>query len=328
MSIKSCNALLDDAYIGDLEIAEHIRGVTRVLTVARQHNIQCRLSTCEFFQPEGLLLGLVCSEEGRKADPTKTKQLKACLEYTSLADIKSHLAFANDLRGRLGPEYPPRAKLLRAYQKKGANFVDFTGDKVAQEARLWLQDMVLEKCVLVLRYFVAALRPWHSGCPFKAPLDTSDESWCVALRQRSKPAGCPRITAFICQSFTDEATRWPVFEREFYCFKKENAAIPKYVARFVLFMHEDGHNNIERAESVLTSRRARKKSVNWVADTQHSLANAVRLWIDGKNNVLADCGSRLPWHTSVSNHLPVPSGPIRDRIRLLFTHPHELSNMV
>ena len=324
---KLCNAFFDDTHIGDFELTEHIQSVTRVLTIARRYNIQYRLSKCEFFKPEVLLLGFLCSAEGRKADPRKIEQLKAWPEYTSVADINSHLAFANYLREYLGPDYSERAKPLRAYQKKGANFADFAEDKVAQEARLWLKSIILENCVLVLPDFVAASRPWHSGRPFEAFLDASDESWCVALCQRSEPAGCPRIIAFICKSFTDEATRWSAFEREYYCFKEGYAAISKYVTGFTLFMYFD-HKNIERAESVLTSRRASKKLVNWIADTQHILANVVRLWIDGKNNILADCGSRLPWHTSVSKHLPVPAGPIRDVIRLLFTHPHELEKLV
>ena len=324
---KLCNAFFDDTHIGDFELTEHIQSVTRVLTIARRYNIQYRLSKCEFFKPEVLLLGFLCSAEGRKADPRKIEQLKAWPEYTSVADINSHLAFANYLREYLGPDYSERVKPLRAYQKKGANFADFAEDKVAQEARLWLKSIILENCVLVLPDFVAASRPWHSGRPFEAFLDASDESWCVALCQRSEPAGCPRIIAFICKSFTDEATRWSAFEREYYCFKEGYAAISKYVTGFTLFMYFD-HKNIERAESVLTSRRASKKLVNWIADTQHILANVVRLWIDGKNNILADCGSRLPWHTSVSKHLPVPAGPIRDVIRLLFTHPHELEKLV
>ena len=44
----------------------------------------------------------------------------------------------------------------------------------------------------------------------------------------------------------------------------------------------------------------------------------VRIWIDGKHNVLADAGSRAPWEHAVSQHLPVPSKPIRDFIIKLF----------
>ena len=90
-----------------------------------------------------------------------------------------------------------------------------------------------------------------------------------------------------------------------------------------MFMFFD-HKNIERAESVLASRRASKKLVKSIADTQHILGNVVRVWIDGKNNVLADVGSRLSWEHAVIQQLPVPDQPIRDTIKLFFTHPREL----
>ena len=55
------------------------------------------------------------------------------------------------------------------------------------------------------------------------------------------------------------------------------------------------HKNIERAESVLASRRASKKLVNWIANAQDLLATVVRVWIDGKNNILGDSPSRARW---------------------------------
>ena len=103
--------------------------------------------------------------------------------------------------------------------------------------------------------------------------------------------------------------------------------IAKYVSGFKLFMYFD-HKNIERAEIVLRTRRASKKLLNWVADSQELLANVVRVWIDGKLNVLPDVGSRLPWESAVSKHLPVPHGPLIDFIRKLFTSPDELANDV
>ena len=101
--------------------------------------------------------------------------------------------------------------------------------------------------MLVNPAFEAAARPWVSGRPFEAFLDASDESWCVVLCQRLVPGGVPRIIAFVCKSFTDEATRWSAFEREFFCFKEGYAAVAKWVTGFKLFMYFD-HKNIEKAE--------------------------------------------------------------------------------
>ena len=128
---------------------------------------------------------------------------------------------------------------MRYYLKKDADFAKYASDTEAQEARRWIIDRVLTECVLVTPDWEAAARPWDSGRPFEAFLDASDESWCVALCQRDKAAGTPRIIAFICKTFTDEATRWSAFEREFYCFKEGYNAIAKIVTGFKLFMYFD-----------------------------------------------------------------------------------------
>ncbi len=161
----------------------------------------------------------------------------------------------------------------------------------------------------------------------EAFLDASDEPWCTALVKRPVPAGIPRLIAFTCKRFSDEATRWSAFEREFYCVKEGDAAIAKYATGCKLFMHFDS-KNIERAEAVLQSRRTSNKLVSWVADTQHIVADVVRVWIDGKLNVLADAGSRASWESAVAKHLPAPHLPIRDFIIMLFSSPSELAGEI
>ena len=100
------------------------------------------------------------------------------------------------------------------------------------------------------------------------------------------------------------------------------------MVRWVCAVHVFDHKNIERAESVLSSRSASKKLVNWIADTQHILFTVVRVWIEGKTNALADAGSRAAWLSEVVRHLPVPDKPIRDTVRLLFTSPEEIRQHV
>ena len=320
---KLCNVFFDDTHVGDHTAAEHIVNLVQVLTIARQSGIQYRLEKCVFFQQEIMLIGFLCSKEGRKPDPKKIKQLREWPPYKGCPDISSHLAFCNYLREFFGPDFSAKTKPLRAYLKKEADFKTYGTDQTAQAARAWLIEVTLESCVLVVPDWEAAAKPWQSGRPFEAFLDAADESWCIALVQRATVGGTPKIIAFVCKSFTDEATRWSAFEREFCAFKDGYDAIKKWVTGFTLFMYFD-HKNIERAESVLTNRRASKKLTNWIADTQHILGSVVRVWIDGKLNIIADVGSRLPWEAAVAKHCPVPTQPILELIRLLYTSPREL----
>ena len=217
---KLCQVFFDDTHMGDNSIEDHINTITQVLTVARRYNIQYRLTKCTFFQPEVLLLGFYCSKSGRKADPKKVEQLRKWPEYKGCSCIVSHLAFANYLRECFGPEYPEKTAPLKKYLKKGADFNMFKDDKDAQAAREWLIHQTVEHCVLVVPDWDAASKPWISGRPFEVYIDASDLAWCVCLCQRDEPSGPPKLIAITTKSFSDEATRWSAFEREYFAFKE------------------------------------------------------------------------------------------------------------
>ena len=138
-------------------------------------------------------------------------------------------------------------------------------------------------------------------------------AWSAVLCQRAEPGGCPRPIGLVNKSFSDEATRWTTFEREFYAWREGYESVRKWIDGFRVFTYFD-HRNIERAESVLKIRRASKKLINWIADSQHLLAYCVRVWIDGKHNVLADVGSRNIWEATVAKTNVLPEQPIRDTI--------------
>ena len=130
-----CDIFVDDTHVGDETKEKHFKSLERVLTVARNYNIQYRFKKCEFFKPKVLLLGFVCSKDGREADPKKVEQLRAWPIYKSCADINSHLAFCNYLREFFGPQYSDKCVPLRKYTKKGAEFKDYDTDTVAQASR-------------------------------------------------------------------------------------------------------------------------------------------------------------------------------------------------
>ena len=54
----------------------------------------------------------------------------------------------------------------------------------------------------------------------------------------------------------------------------------------------------------------------------------MRLWIDGKSNVLSDAGSRAPWETTLARRLPLPLQPVLDTIRDMFERPQVLAQKV
>ena len=324
---KLCDVFFDDTHASDHTLEEHIETLNQIFSAARKARIQYRFVKCSFFKPEQLLLGFICGHKGRRVDPAKVEQMRVWPEYTSCADIVSHVAFCQYLREFYGPDFPGMVKPLRAYAKSGADFKLFASDEAAQKARAWLITTLVEKVVLHTPDWTAAARPWESGRPFEMYVDASDESWCVVLCQRAVPGGTPRPIGLIARSFDSAATRWYTFEREFYAFKEGYAAIHKWVDGFVVFAFFD-HENVKRAESVLKSRRASKKLTAWIADSQPMLACVVRVWIAGHLNVLSDAGSRAPWTSRVVKHLPVPDKPIKELIRLLFTHPNEVEEMV
>ena len=50
-----------------------------------------------------------------------------------------------------------------------------------------------------------------------------------------------------------------------------------------------------------------------------------RLWIDGKANVITDCGSRAGWVDKVARYVTLPVQSVMQTIRELFTAPEELA---
>ena len=126
---------------------------------------------------------------------------------------------------------------------------------------------------------------WPTIDPF---IDASCVAWCAAPCQQDVPRGTPRIIAFSSRGFDKLAQNWNAFEREFAAFRDGYDTVYRYVTGFPLFVLFD-HKNIERADVVLTNRKASKKLINWVADCQPMLHSVHRLWIDGKNNVITDC---------------------------------------
>ena len=128
---KLRNVFFDDTHMGDHNVEEHIATLARVLTVAREYNIQYRLVKCHFFQLEVSLMGFVCSKQGRRVDPKKVQQLQDWPEYKCAKDIGSHLAFANYLREFFGPDFSEKVKPLRYYQKKDADFATYATDREA-----------------------------------------------------------------------------------------------------------------------------------------------------------------------------------------------------
>ena len=320
---KLCDVFFDDTHAADDDDESHYATLEQLFTAARRKNIQYRLVKCRFFQEQVLLLGFICGAHGRSVDPDKTKQLRDWPQYRRCEDVVSHVQFCQYLREFYGPDFPEKTKPLRVYSKKGTDFAIYESDKAAQEAREWLISKMIENVVLVQPDWKAAGRPWESGRPFEAFFDASDLAWSVTLTQRVTPGGTPRPIGMKARTFEEAATRWCAFEREFYGLKEGYKEIEKWVQGFLLFARFD-HKNIERAESVFKSRRASKKLINWIADSQVMFSMMVRVFVDGKDNVLADAPSRAPWIESMVRQLALPEQPIKDLIRLFFMHPREI----
>ena len=321
---KLAHIFVDDTYIGDGDLESHILSLKQLLERARKSGVQYRLTKCRLAFAEVALLGFNIGKGGRSPDPAKVKQLKEWPPYESCADIVSHLYFGSYLREFLGPEFIEKTEPLHAYRKQGADFDAYKSDKAAHEAREWLISQTLEKATLVQPDWQAAAQPWKSGRPFLIFIDASSVAWCSALCQQDKAGGPPRIIAFVSRGFDKLAQNWSAFEREFAAFRDGYEAMHKYVTGFPVFVLFD-HKNIERAEVVLTNRRASKKLINWVADCQPMLHSVHRLWIDGKSNVITDAGSRAGWVDKVARFVALPVQSVLQTIKEMFTAPDELA---
>ena len=99
---------------------------------------------------------------------------------------------------------------------------------------------------------------------------------------------------------------------------------------FMCFVFTD-HQNVERTDSVLRTKRCSKKLLNWSVELMPELGRMRRVWIQGEKNVLADTLSRYAWDDAIAQTLVLPQPEddsyyaIRAIIDQMFRDPAEFS---
>ena len=268
----------------------HIQQCECFLRAARRRRIQFKLTKCQWAQLTIKLLGFEVGHGVRKVDPLKAKSLREWPEPASVDDVTSFLAFANFVREFI-PDFHEHARWLRPLQKKGAKFKDLW-TKETKDAFYALREAIASDAELHCPDWDAASDP-ESGRPFELYVDCSDFAWGAVLAQRSKKGGAPRPIAIFSKSLTATEQAWSAFERELFGIREALALAEPYIKGFKTVVLTDHKNNLFTG-SLLANRRVNKKLLRWAVDVEEWGDSIQRMWIKGKDHVLADPVSRNP----------------------------------
>ena len=316
-----------EAYEGDSDddiVERHIKHCICFLEAARSKKIQFKLAKCHWAQLEIQLLGFRITQGTRKVDPKKAESMRQWPEPRSIDDVQSFLAFANFVREFI-PDFHEHARHLRPMTKKGAKFgALWTPEcKAAFEA---LRDAIASDAELHCPDWDAAADP-DSGRPFELYVDCSDFAWGAVLAQRQVAGGAPRPIAIFSKSLTQTEQAWSAFERELSGIREGLASAEPYIKGFKTVVLTDHKNNLFTG-SLLANRRVNKKLLRWAIDIEEWGDSIPRVWIKGKDHVLADPLSRNPQDRDICKDLAVPAGPVRRIISQMFRKPMELDEEI
>ena len=267
------------------------------------------------------MLGFVAGLGVRKVDPMKAERLRQWPDPQSIDDIISFRAYANYIREYI-PDYCELIDSLKKYAKKGARFSDFLSDVSAQQAFSSLRQAVYEDAALYTANLEHASDP-NSGCPFELFVDASDYAWACVLAQRQEAGRAPRPIAIYSHSFSETEQAWSAFERELFAIRESLAAVDQLIKGFRVVLYTDHKNNL-LTNSSLGNRRVNKKLLRWALDIEELGGRVIKVWLKGKDNILADSVSRNPVDRDVARRLVVPGGPVKRIMRAMFQKPLEL----
>jgi len=89
---------IDDILIYSKTHSEHVQHLRTVLALLKANEFQCKLSKCEFEQPEVKFLGHIVGSEGIKVDPAKTAVIRDWTTPTNVAGVRSFVGLATYFR--------------------------------------------------------------------------------------------------------------------------------------------------------------------------------------------------------------------------------------
>ena len=127
---------LDDIVIYSETLEEHLQSLDLVFGKLKEHGLKLKAEKCELFKTEVKYLGHILSNEGLKADPSKTIAVEKWSRPCTLQELRRFLGFTSYYR-RFVPNF---AKLAAPLHSLVGTIANQTKRKKATISSLWSEE--------------------------------------------------------------------------------------------------------------------------------------------------------------------------------------------
>ena len=282
MHLSWCIIYLDDIIIFSKTPEEHIKRLKGVFEKLAQAGLKLKPRKCELFKTKIAYLGHIVSAKGIETDPKKISAISQWPIPKTVTDVRSFLGFTNHYR-RFIHQYAQIARPLHELTagenaNKKRKQINWTDD--CNDAFLKLKKICSESPVLAYADYEK---------PFVVHTDASVKGLGAVLYQEQEEGKLKPI-AFASRSLTNPERKYPVHKLEFLALKWaicERFHEYLYGATFQVFTDNNPLTYL------LTTAKLDAAGHRWVAGLANY--NFSLHYKPGKNNIVADALSRIPW---------------------------------
>lgn len=282
---------LDDILIFSKTKEEHEIHVRKVLELLRENKLYGKLSKCEFFKNEMSFLGHVVSSKGISMDPSKVKAIVGWPTPSDAHDVKVFLGMAGYYR-RFVEGFSRIATPMSGLLKKG---VVFRWGERQKKAFNELKSIISSEPVLLVPNF---------NVPFVVTVDASGYAIGGTLSQDVGKGLQP--VAFMSKKMLPAEMKYAVHEQELLAVVCALREWRHYLhgSKFTVIIITD-HKSLRYIDTQpnLSSRQARWSEL--LAEFDYEI-----IYVQGKDNVVADALSRRSDHKDVKQAQTVSEQPI------------------
>lgn len=267
---------LDDILIFSKNKEDHIKHVTKVLTLLRENKLYAKQSKCEFFKTEISFLGHVINERGISMETSKVKAVSDWPIPQNITDVRAFLGLAGYYR-KFVKNFSMISSPLSELLKKETKFE--WGEK-EQKSFETLKSSVSTAPVLILP---------NPSLEYVVDTDSSGYALGAALLQ-DHGFGLQPI-AFMSKKMLDAEKNYTVREQEMLAIVCALKEWRHYLHgnKFKIITDHNSLTYIDTQKNQLSSRHAR-----WAEFM--SQFNYQIIYRRGKENIVADALSRRPDH--------------------------------
>lgn len=205
---------LDDVIIYAKDFEDHNNTLHKVMQLLKEHNLQLKISKCNFFAKEFEYLGHLVSVDGIKANPKKIEVIRQYPRPKDIKQIQSFLGMINYYR-RFINGFARIAKPLTILCKKDQPFIWTNFTQTAFEK---LKTILAEEITLAFPNFESI---------FYVTTDASDIALGGVLSQGDLPNDRP--LQFVSKTLTDTQRHYSTIQKELLAIVESIKAFRPYI---------------------------------------------------------------------------------------------------